>query len=124
MKTPLEKSLSLALTYSSGEQYKLNVARFAPPKILSAGTPMGRGGRLDAHGARVYLIIRLACEVANLYPTENTFGGDPELPHRSSGGCAACERLTERRVKPSPKECSLCSGTLYQTFIALTLSFR
>ena len=27
MKTPLEKSLSLALTYSSGEQYKLNVAR-------------------------------------------------------------------------------------------------
>ena len=64
MKIPLEKSLSLALTYSSGEQYKLNVARFAPPKKLSAGTPMGRGRRLDAHGARVYLIIRLACEIA------------------------------------------------------------
>ena len=64
MKTPLEKSLSLALTYSSSEQYSLNVARFAPPKILSAGTPMGRGGRLDAHEARVYLTPHLACEVA------------------------------------------------------------
>ena len=62
---------------------------FAPPKILSAGTPMGRGRRLDAHGARVYLIIRLACEVADLYPTENTFGGDPELPRLASGGNAA-----------------------------------
>ena len=74
---------------------------------------MGRGGRLDAHGARVYLMFRLACEVARLYPTENTFGGDPELPRRSSGGCAACERLGERRVRPSSKECSACSSKLW-----------
>ena len=63
---------------------------------------MGRGRRLDAHGARVYLMFRLACEVANLYPTENSFGGDPELPRRSRGGFAAvslrghCPRLPRR----------------------------
>ena len=77
---------------------------FAPPKILSAGTPMGRGRRLDAHGARVYLMFRLACEVANLYPTENSFGGDPELPRLASGGFAAvslrghCPRLPRRET--------------------------
>ena len=73
---------------------------------------MGRGRRLDAHGARVYLTLHLACEVANLYPTENTFGGDPELPRRSSGGCTACERLGERRVRPSSKEERLVRGRL------------
>ena len=45
----------------------------------------------------------------SLCPTENTFGGDPELPRRSSGGYAACERLSERRVKPSSTERTLYS---------------
>ena len=56
MKTPLEKRLSLALTYSSGEQYKLNVARGARRATRRAQRPCllnypsslrGRGARRD-----------------------------------------------------------------------------
>ena len=39
MKTPLEKSLSLALAYSSGEQYSLNVARGARRATRRARRP-------------------------------------------------------------------------------------
>ena len=33
-------------------------------------------------------------------------------PRRSSGGCTACERLAERRVRPSSKMYMSCSKTL------------
>ena len=73
---------------------------------------MGRGGRLDAHSARAYLTLRLACEVARLYPTENSFGGDPELPRLARAGAnARCASLSERRVIPSPQEFASCLGT-------------
>ena len=93
MKTPLENSLSLAFTYSSGEQYSLSVARSAPPKLFSAGTPSGRGGRLDAHERHLYLIFRLACEVA-----------DSRRDFQARAQDARGESLALRRVIPSPKE--------------------
>ena len=52
MKTPLEKSLSLALTQSSGDQYQLNVARGARRATRRAPSPC-------------LLNSRLACEVAD-----------------------------------------------------------
>ena len=64
---------------------------------------------------RLCLISRLACEVAWLCPTENTFGGGPKMPRRSRGGYTACERLAERRVRPSSKKFSSGSSALYQT---------
>ena len=69
MKTPLEKSLSLALTYSSGEQYKLNVARFAPPKILSAGTPNCRDLQAAALPPYHYEGIALVSRVVKMIAT-------------------------------------------------------
>ena len=45
-------------------------------------------------------MFRLACEVARLYPTENTFGGDPELPRLASGGYAAVSRRGHRPRLP------------------------
>ena len=93
MKTPFENGLSLALTYSSGEQYSLSVARSAPPKLFSAGTPLGRGGRLDAHERRLYLISHLACEIA-----------DPRRDFQARAQSTRGESLALRRVIPSPKE--------------------
>ena len=89
---------------------------YAPPKmrdlLLSFTTLAGRGGRLDAHRARAYLIFRPACEVA--------------------GRAATCKRgrkfahgasLAERRVVPSSKENSSCSKMLAHAVHSLTLSF-
>ena len=54
---------------------------------------MGRGGRLDAHRARVYLISRLACEVAG---SRRDLQAWAILAHGAS--------LAERRVVPSLNE--------------------
>ena len=105
MKTPLEKSLSLALTYSSGEQHSLSVARSAPPKLFSAGTPLGRGGRLDAHERRFYLISRLACEVAVFTPPKLFSAGTPSCrDFQARAQDARGESLALRRVVLSPKK--------------------
>ena len=54
---------------------------------------MGRGGRLDAHERRLYLIFRLACEVA-----------DPRRDFQARAQDARGESLALRRVVPSPNE--------------------
>ena len=59
---------------------------FCPTETFFGGDPMGRGGRLDAHRARVYLNFRLACEVAGFTPPKILSLGTPDAPRRSSGG--------------------------------------
>ena len=54
---------------------------------------MGRGGRLDAHERRLYLVFRLACEVA-----------DSRRDFQARAQNARGESLGLRRVIPSPKE--------------------
>ena len=80
MKTPLEKSWSIALTYSSGEQYSLSVAR---------------GARRATRRARETSLLNyhLACEVA-----------DPRRDFQARAQNARGESLALRRVVPSPKE--------------------
>ena len=68
---------------------------------------MGRGGRLDAHRARVYLIFRLACEVAG---SRRDLQAWAMLAHGAS--------LAERRVVPSSNECKSTSlnGDIWMNF--------
>ena len=54
---------------------------------------MGRGGRLDAHEQRLYLVSRLACEVA-----------DSRRDFQARAQDTRGESLALRRVVPSPKE--------------------
>ena len=54
---------------------------------------MGRGGRLDAHERRLYLISRLACEVA-----------DSRRDFQARAQDARGESLALRRVVPSPNK--------------------
>ena len=64
---------------------------------------MGRGGRLGAHRARVYLITHLACEVAFL-PHRKYFRRGPrtrrDLQERAQN--ARCASLAERPLTSTP----------------------
>ena len=83
----------------------MSVARSAPPKLFSAGTPLGRGGRLDAHEQHPYLGVRLACEVAVFTPPKLFSAGTPSCrDFQARAQNARGESLALRRVVPSPKK--------------------
>ena len=66
---------------------------------------MGRGGRLDAHERRFYLIFRLACEVAIFTPPKLFSVGTPTCrDFQARAQDTRGESLALRRVVPSPKE--------------------
>ena len=104
------------------------------------GTPSALGQE-GVRGRRLYgaaMLCRLQCarfakRMAHCQRTSRQPSALIRSPRRSSGGCAACERLGERLhsekdnvvsgditfgvfVKPSPKECSSLSGTLHHAY--------
>ena len=88
MKTPLEKSLSLALTYSSGYQYRLNVARGARRATRRAPSPC----------------------LLNFSSSLRDRSYAPRLAR--AGANARCASLAERRVVSSSNKCTWSSNTL------------
>ena len=98
LKTPLEKSLSLALTYSSGEQYKLNVARGARRATRRARRPCLLNVSFGLRGREA----RRGVQAAVTPPVNAWVSG-------------ALDRLRKRNV--------VLGGAPCQMFIGLTLSF-
>ncbi len=103
------------------EQYPLNVARFAPPKILSAGTPNCRdlqAAALPPYHDEGIALVSLNEHLCIFTTRKGATARQTSRPPQ----CGAGRRLRadcdagERRVVPSPKEITSCHATSRSEF--------
>ena len=93
--------------------YFAETPMFTPPKILSAGTLK--------YPTKCPCCAVVLCGDPDVYPTENSFGGDPKTPHKvSSLRCGTLRGPPNRVVKM--QRCSLLSAFFRNHRQALSFS--
>ena len=107
MKTPLEKSLSLALTYSSSEQYSLNIARGERKATRRArrpcllNYPSSLRGRISRRGVPARTSVSEHVSVVVKYTLNKCTS---ERLHFERDNVMSSDVTLKRRVIPSSKE--------------------